>query len=93
VGTKYRVFEDKNIKISLYEMSCKFTIDVDLKLPVDLITGDTVDPVDGNSDSSLTVDEMLDLAVSIVGPLHWFDERPETIVDRFIQKLRARHFT
>jgi hypothetical protein len=88
MGTDYKVFEDENILIQLYEMSTRFYLMVDLKKSVDNEDG----TYSGESVRKLTVDELIDVAVNLLGPMHYQDPGPR-ILEVLTQKLKDRGYT
>lgn len=95
MGTEYKVFEDKEtaIQISLYEMSCQFYVCVECG------TADCENDVrdkgvaSASTNRKYTEDEILDMAASLVGPLYYFSDKPDAILETLRAKLVKRGFT
>lgn len=90
MGTEYKVFEDKEseIEISLYEMSCQFYVCV--QCPKD----DPPCPLaSASTNRKYNEDEILDMAASLVGPLYYFSDEPDAILETLRAKLIKRGFT
>lgn len=90
MGTEYKVFEDKEskIEISLYEMSCQFYVCV--SCPFD----DPPNPIaSASTNRKYTENEILDMAASLVGPLYYFSDEPDAILETLRAKLVKRGFT
>ena len=90
MGTEYKVFEDKEseIEVYLYEMSCQFYVGVSCP------SGDPPCPMaSASTNRKYTENEILDMAASLVGPLYYFSDHPERILDTLRDKLIKRGFT
>jgi hypothetical protein len=87
MGTEYKVFEDENVLIQLYEMSTRFYFMVDLKKSVDNEDG----TYSGESVRKLTEDELIDVAVNLLGPMHYQNPGPR-ILEVLIQRLKDRGY-
>lgn len=89
MGNEYKVYNDENVKITLLESSCKFTLMIDGngKVINDLIDGCF------DTEKKLTVNEMLDVVCNVMGPLHYFEaDGGESLLGRLEQKLKERGF-
>jgi len=79
----YPVYKDDEVVIELQESSCRLCVNFYIQRERVLLDVDT---------KYLTTSEMIDLAVNILGPLHYFVEKPETILPEFVKKIREKGF-
>lgn len=84
MGTRYPVLKESNVVINLDEMSCFFQIDVSLVNDHGYANAECT--------RSLSMDQVIDVAVSLLGPLHYFTESPEKITQEVTRKLKERGF-
>lgn len=90
MGTEYRVYKDSKVELSLYEMSCTFWVQMSIQKPDN--HPEDPPPLDCSSDHKLTEDEILDMATNLIGPLYYFSDHPEMILDTLKDKLQKRGF-
>src|SRR4051812_49414191 len=84
MGTSYPVIKESNIVVNLDEMSCHFQIDVTMFNDHGYLNNECT--------RTLNMDQVIDVAVSLLGPLHYFTESPEKITQEVIRKLKERGF-